>query len=132
VTDWTVDTLLAHFTAILVERDRRFDERLLAAAAATSKAEAATDHRFESVNEFRGTLTDQATLFATRVEVASQLSRSNDRLLSLGDRVTALEATQTGGAQAVTQHRNAALYAIAAAGHLDDPRRSAHLMGDAT
>lgn len=41
---------------------------LVSADKATKKAEDATEKRFESVNEFRATLTDQARSFLTKAE----------------------------------------------------------------
>jgi len=48
---------------------------LAAADRAVSKAELAYEKRFESVNEFRATLTDQATKFASKAEV--ELANAN-------------------------------------------------------
>jgi Flp pilus assembly protein TadB len=50
---------------------KAIDAALLAAKEAVTKAENATEKRFESVNEFRDTLSDQAATFITRVEYAS-------------------------------------------------------------
>ena len=66
--------------ALLAERDRRYTERfdgqeqankvaLEAAEKAVLKAEDAAGRRFDSVNEFRQTLSDQAAQFVTRKEV---------------------------------------------------------------
>jgi hypothetical protein len=62
------------------ERDRRYEDRfkamdektslaLTSSEKAVTKAETATEKRFDSVNEFRNTLKDQATTFITRPEV---------------------------------------------------------------
>ena len=64
---------------IMDERDLRYQQRfdaqtlaikdaLLAAEKAVTKAEVATERRFEGVNEFRQTLSDQAAKFITRTE----------------------------------------------------------------
>ena len=61
------------------ERDRRYEERFIAMDQKTSlaltsskeavtKAEAATEKRFDSVNEFRGSLKDQAANLLPRAE----------------------------------------------------------------
>lgn len=47
---------------------------LKSAETAVAKAEQATEKRFDSVNEFRKTLTDQAAEFPTRKEVSAQLA----------------------------------------------------------
>jgi hypothetical protein len=64
---------------LAAERDRRYEERfnamdtktqlaLTASKEAVNKAEIATEKRFDSVNEFRGTLSDQARTLLPRME----------------------------------------------------------------
>src|SRR5436853_537145 len=55
-------------TAIIAQR-AAIDAALAAADKAVLKSEAATELRFQSVNEFRGQLTDQAATFMTRNEL---------------------------------------------------------------
>jgi hypothetical protein len=61
---------IAHAKDLLAERlsgqERVFGERFEAAEKAIEKAEAATEKRFDSVNEFRAQLADQTASFATR------------------------------------------------------------------
>ena len=93
--EWTVDTLRAHLTALIAELDRRVEQRFLAqekaveaalaaAKEAVLKAEAASERRFEAVNEFRAVLTDQSATFVTRTEV-------DQRLLSMGEKLEAVQ-----------------------------------------
>jgi len=56
---------------------------LLAAEKATIKAETAADKRFESVNEFRSQLSDQASTFMPRAEAEVSLTRSSERIQEL-------------------------------------------------
>jgi homoserine kinase len=74
--------LREHFEAVLAERDIRYQQRfeaqtkaidaaLSSAEKAVTKAETATERRFEGVNEFRQTLSDQAATFISRVEYAA-------------------------------------------------------------
>lgn len=76
---WTFDTLKQYIDAKFTEADKRYEQRFMdsgtavnaalqAAEKAVTKAEAASEKRFESVNEFRGTLTDQARTFIPRAE----------------------------------------------------------------
>ncbi len=69
-----------HLARLMDERDRRYAEVAAAAKVAVDaafasakeavlKAETANAARFESVNEFRGQLNDQAAHFISRVEV---------------------------------------------------------------
>ena len=58
----------------------RMEERFTACQAAITKAETAAEKRFESVNEFRGQMADQATHFITRNE--SELKDKGQRDIS--------------------------------------------------
>ena len=93
--EWTVNTLREHLTALIAELDRRDEQRFLAqekaveaalaaAKEAVLKAEAASERRFEAVNEFRAVLTDQSATFVTRTEV-------DQRLLSMGEKLEAVQ-----------------------------------------
>lgn len=53
---------------------------LASADRAVSKAEAAAEKRFEAVNEFRATLSDQATKFASRTEVDQATGNLLDKI----------------------------------------------------
>ena len=66
---------------------------LAAAKEAVAKAEVASDKRFESVNEFRGQLKDQATTFMPRTEYISDHLMIISRL----DAVDSTEAKIIGG-----------------------------------
>jgi hypothetical protein len=80
VSEWTVDTLKEHFDAILVEKDKAISAALLAAKEAVTKAETASDKRFENVNEFRQTLSDQTSTFVPRTEWQSAKDEQERRL----------------------------------------------------
>ncbi len=67
--EWTVDTLKAHLEALLSEKDKQIALALSAAEKAVTKAEAANEKRFDSVNEFRQTLSDQNKTFASTERV---------------------------------------------------------------
>lgn len=80
MSEWTIDTLKEHEDEMRLAQHRELSNaihavELTAAAAlasskeAVQKAEVATEKRFESVNEFRATLTDQAAKFITRKEI---------------------------------------------------------------
>ena len=80
--------------AVLDERDRRYRERFESQGKAIDTALIATERRFEGVNEFRKTLSDQAGTFATRDQVealrtlmaamAARLDRQEGRSTGLG------------------------------------------------
>lgn len=54
-----------------------------AAAAAVAKAETAAEKRFDSVNEFRAQLADQATTFIPRAETEARLATLTEKIDSL-------------------------------------------------
>jgi hypothetical protein len=57
---------------------------------AISKAEIATEKRFDSVNEFRAQLTDQASRFMPRTESEATTNRIIERITDLDNRVNQL------------------------------------------
>ena len=86
---------------LLVERDHRYEQRFQAQAdllmqairssdKALVKAEAATEHRLESMNEFRATLDDYTRTLISRDEVMGKFE-------ALSDRVSTLEKHQAAG-----------------------------------
>jgi uncharacterized membrane protein YfbV (UPF0208 family) len=107
-------SLLDHIRALLAEMDLRYQQRfdaqgqaltaallaaekavqtaLIAAEKAVTKAETANEKRFESVNEFRKTLSDQTASFPSRVE----LQALADRVSDLATRLDKTEGRSTG------------------------------------
>jgi hypothetical protein len=63
----------------------RVEERFASQKEAIIKVEQTTEKRFESVNEFRKTLSDQASNFATR-----------ERVDNINDRLTTIEGKSSG------------------------------------
>lgn len=87
---------------MLNEREERTKERfaamdktvgaaLSASDKAVSKAETATEKRFEGVNEFRQTLADQAGLLMPRAEYSVQYSGLLDRISLVERRIGSIE-----------------------------------------
>ena len=94
VTDHDRDFLFS----LINERDRQYQQRfdaqekaltaaLSAAKEAVDKANAASEKRFDSVNEFRNSLKDQAAAFLPRNEYAASIKQ-------LSDLITTIQATQ--------------------------------------
>jgi CHASE3 domain sensor protein len=105
--EWTIGTLYEHLSQVLAERDQRYEQRfadleksltvaLAASEKAILKAESATERRFEAVNEFRSTLSDQATQFVTSAENDATILRISDRLEELANRVNRAEGRGIG------------------------------------
>src|SRR5688572_23666498 len=91
VSAWTIDSLKEHMETRFREADGRYDQRfrdqdkavnaaLVSAEKAVSKAEAASERRFEAVNEFRATLADQASTFITRVEALARADNNAEKI----------------------------------------------------
>jgi small-conductance mechanosensitive channel len=115
---WTIETLRAYFERVLVEKDLRDEQRFnasqqalsaamaankeLVSAALTSaekavqKAETANERRFESVNEFRQTLTDQTKEFPTKAVVDGQMSAIREQVSALTGRMDRQDGTKSG------------------------------------
>jgi hypothetical protein len=90
--DWTanqvksiLDDRVNDMHELLREKDRRYEQMfrdqkeatnlaLSAAQLAVSKAEAAAEKRFDSVNEFRQVLSDQTASFVTRREILAVIT----------------------------------------------------------
>jgi len=87
-----VAALDARIMAVLAERDARYSERLHAQEENVRTALTATERRFESVNEFRATLADQAARFATIDQVEALRTTVN----ILQDRVNKAEGGRQG------------------------------------
>lgn len=114
---WTVETLRRHYDSILYERERRIEERahaieaafqtslkslekasetaLATANTAVQKAESAAEKRFESVNEFRNTLSDQQRNLMPRSEVTVTIEALENQIASVAaanaNKIDALE-----------------------------------------
>jgi len=95
---------LQRVEVLLDERDRRYEERfkasddktslaLASSEKAISKAETATEKRFDNVNEFRETLKDQAANLITRAEVSTKFESYDDKLSSMQKEIQILRET---------------------------------------
>lgn len=89
---------IANLRSLMDERDIRYEQRfkamdektslaLTASEKAVAKAEIATEKRFDSVNEFRGQLKDQAATLVPRAEAESRFKGIDEKI----------EAIKTGG-----------------------------------
>lgn len=105
-----IDTLERHLTRVIRENRLQLDERyetqtkaldaafaaqqelfnaaLIAAERAVSKAEVATDKRFEAVNEFRAQLSTQTSTFMPRTESIQRHDATAARVTELEKRFT--------------------------------------------
>lgn len=117
--EWTVGRLKEHLQQISDERDRRYEQRfeaqeravaaalaaqekavsaaLGAAERAVLKAEVAAEKRFESQNEFRGQLSDQAARQMPRAEANVEFSNIREKIDGLAVRIASIEKRLAGG-----------------------------------
>lgn len=65
---WNVYSLKEYVDLALNNLDEKIEQRFISTKDAVDKADRATDKRFESVNEFRQQLNDQARQFVTKEE----------------------------------------------------------------
>lgn len=88
---WTNSTLYLHFKRVIEESDLRHEQRFqaqekalaagfAAAEKAVTKAESSAEKRFDSVNEFRGTLSDQVATFVPRREIEQMFKSIADTI----------------------------------------------------
>jgi uncharacterized protein YceH (UPF0502 family) len=96
---WDFVTLKTYIDTKFGDADKRYEQRfsdsgtavnaaLMAAEKAVAKAETAADKRFESVNEFRETLSDQQRTFIPRTEAEMRMAALESRLATLDSRIT--------------------------------------------
>ncbi len=85
--EWTVNTLKQYFEQRFDDSNRATSAALAAAKEAVLKAEASSETRFQSVNEFRNTLSDQQRNLMPRSEVEILIKSMNEKieLLKLQD-----------------------------------------------
>lgn len=105
---WTIDAIKEHYDIVLknqydhynillAERDEKVAQRYDAMQMAVTKAEVATEKRFEGVNEFRAQLSDQSRTLMPRIETEVLLKNVNDKLSALTTKVEKNENIKIGG-----------------------------------
>jgi hypothetical protein len=69
---------------------------ILAADRAVAKAESASEKRFDSVNEFRASMNDQANKFIPRTEAEQRMLSNSEKIDALGNRLERIEGRGQG------------------------------------
>lgn len=100
--------------AAFVAAEKAVTTALNSAEKAVTKAETAAERRFESVNEFRQTLTDQAATFMPRTEAETRVAALAEKLDTLATRLDKSEG-RSGGINAGWVYLLGAIAAIATA-----------------
>jgi len=98
---WTVSTLKSYYDALLEERDKKMEQKFTSLELAVTKANDATEKRFESVNEFRLTLTDQQRTFVPRSEYEAGHKVLEDKLTAIATDIEKIKNTKQGGSTTV-------------------------------
>ena len=91
---------------LIAANDRRYQERFISmddktslalagSEKAVNKAEAATEKRFDAVNEFRGTLRDQATTLFPRAEAETKFKSLGDKMDDLKNEIASLRESRS-------------------------------------
>ena len=93
---WTTDTLKYHIEQRFTDQDKAVQAALLAAKEAVLKAEVASEKRFESVNEFRGQLSDQTATFIPRAEANTKFDALGEKVSELTDRMNTSHGERNG------------------------------------
>lgn len=94
----TQDLIRTDIKDRFAQADKALTSALAAQKEAVAKAEAAAEKRFDSVNEFRAQLSDQAQTFMTRTEANAIQERNQERLQDLTDRMNRDEGSNAGQA----------------------------------
>jgi len=93
---------------IMDERDRRYEDRfkamdektslaLTSSEKAVSKAETATEKRFDAVNEFRSTLADQATNLLSKAEANAKFQGIESTIGEMKHDIASLRESRSAG-----------------------------------
>jgi hypothetical protein len=94
--DRLTDTKFSLLRTVIDSQAERAALALAAADKAIAKGEVATEKRFESVNEFRQTLSDQTKTFISRVEFEALRDTNAARISDLFSRLDKIEGKAVG------------------------------------
>jgi hypothetical protein len=93
---WTITTLKEHFEALRAADLRAVQTALETVERAISKADTATDKRFDGVNEFRKALGDQTAELLPRREYSAQHQTLVDAIADFSKRLDRAEGKREG------------------------------------
>ena len=83
-------------TTAMIAQEKAVLAAMTSAEKAVTKAELAAERRFESVNEFRQTLSDQTNSFLTRNEYTAQHTAATDRISSIEQQLVEIRGKSAG------------------------------------
>jgi flagellar basal body-associated protein FliL len=88
---WTILSLKEYIETLFLEKEKQQEQKFVSLDRAVTKAEIATEKRFESVNEFRATLADQQRMLIPRLEYEVAHKALLEKLEDAQDRLEKLE-----------------------------------------
>jgi hypothetical protein len=102
------DAKADHILKVMDERDIRYEQRfqamdektslaLTSSEKAVTKAETATEKRFDAVNEFRGSLKDQAATLFPRSEAETKFSAYDEKFEDVKKEISSLRESRSEG-----------------------------------
>jgi hypothetical protein len=91
-----IEAKLAALRTIIDLHEAKSASLLTLSDRAISKAEIATEKRFESVNEFRQTLSDQTKSFITKAEFEALRDTAGNRIADMSSRLDKIEGKAVG------------------------------------
>lgn len=100
-----ITSLERAFTSQIDHQKELTSQALTSADKAVLKAETAAEKRFESVNEFRATLSDQQSQLATKTEVNLRFKALEDRVNGLVEDAREIKGRGVGGREATSDRR---------------------------
>lgn len=101
----SIASLKAAFSQQIDHTKELTSQALASADKAVAKAETAAEKRFESVNEFRATLSDQQRGLATKSEVDLRFKAVEDRINVVVEDAREWKGHRVGGREAIVDHR---------------------------
>ena len=93
---WTILSLKEYMCTVFQEYANKIEQKFLAMDRAVTKAEMATEKRFESVNEFRAQLADQQRTFLSRNEYELAHNSLEDKVNYIKECVNKIESRKEG------------------------------------
>ncbi len=94
---WNVLSLKEYFDLAVTNLDEKIEQRFLSMKEAVNKAETATEKRFEAVNEFRSTLSDQQRTFIPRKEYEVSNCSLDAKVTEVVKKMDKIENMKQGG-----------------------------------
>lgn len=94
--EWTLGALKIYHDDKIASLKELTERRFIEQEKAVDKANVASEKRFDGVNEFRKTLSDQTATFIPRAETEQRLSALAEKITAQAERISAAENLKQG------------------------------------